>query len=52
MTLIPPVWLALLPAISAFQDSFDTACNVTGDGAMALMPEGLFNRSEGKVSQA
>lgn len=35
---------ALLLAIFALQDSFGTACNVTGDGALALMMEGLFNR--------
>ena len=47
-----PAGVALLLAIFALQDSFGTACNVTGDGAMALMLEGLFNRSKGKVSQA
>lgn len=36
--------VALLLAIFALQDSFGTACNVTGDGALALMLEGLFNR--------
>ena len=34
---------ALLLAIFALQDSFGTACNVTGDGALALMMEGIFN---------
>lgn len=34
----------LLIAIFALQDSFGTACNVTGDGALALMLEGMFNR--------
>lgn len=37
--------VALLLAIFALQDSFGTACNVTGDGALALMLEGLFNRN-------
>lgn len=34
---------ALLLAIFALQDSFGTACNVTGDGAIALMVDGIFN---------
>jgi Na+/H+-dicarboxylate symporter len=34
---------ALLMAIFALQDSFGTACNVTGDGAIALMVDGIFN---------
>ena len=37
------VSVALLLAIFALQDSFGTACNVTGDGAIALMIDGLFN---------
>lgn len=37
--------VALLLAIFALQDSFGTACNVTGDGALALIMEGLFNRN-------
>ena len=32
-------------AIFALQDSFGTACNVTGDGALAMMMEGIFNRN-------
>ncbi len=40
-----PAALALLLAIFALQDSFGTACNVTGDGALALMLEGIFNRN-------
>ena len=31
--------------IFALQDSFGTACNVTGDGALAMMMEGIFNRN-------
>ncbi len=38
--------VALLIAIFALQDSFGTACNITGDGALTLMLEGLFNRNE------
>ena len=40
-----PNGVALLIAIFALQDSFGTACNVTGDGALTLMLEGLFNRN-------
>lgn len=36
--------VALLIAIFALQDSFGTACNVTGDGALTLILEGIFNR--------
>ena len=36
--------VALLIAIYALQDSFGTACNVTGDGALTLMLDGIFNR--------
>ncbi len=36
--------VALLIAIFALQDSFGTACNVTGDGALTLMLDGIFNR--------
>ncbi|KAL1110050.1 hypothetical protein AAG570_014055 [Ranatra chinensis] len=35
--------VGLLMAIFALQDSFGTACNVTGDGAIALMVDGIFN---------
>lgn len=40
-----PAGVALLLAIFALQDSFGTACNVTGDGALAMMVEGVFNRN-------
>lgn len=36
--------VALLLAVFALQDSFGTATNITGDGAIALMLEGLFNK--------
>lgn len=36
--------VALLMAIFALQDSFGTACNVTGDGALTLILDGTFNR--------
>ena len=35
---------ALMLSIFALQDSFGTACNVTGDGAIALMVTGLRKR--------
>jgi Na+/H+-dicarboxylate symporter len=46
-----PAGVALLLAVFALQDSFGTACNVTGDGALALMLEGLFNR-HGELNEA
>lgn len=38
--------VALLLSIFALQDSFGTACNVTGDGAIALMLTGLFKKEK------
>ncbi len=38
--------VALMLTVFALQDSFGTACNVTGDGALALMLEGLFGKKE------
>ena len=35
---------ALILTIFALQDSFGTACNVTADGALTLMPTGLANK--------
>ena len=32
-------------ALYIAMDSFGTACNVTGDGALAMMMEGIFNRN-------
>ncbi|QXM06435.1 dicarboxylate/amino acid:cation symporter [Crassaminicella indica] len=40
--------VGLLIAIFALQDSFGTACNITGDGALALMLRGLFYDKTGK----
>ncbi len=40
--------VALVLTIFAIQDSFGTACNVTGDGALALILNGLFRK---KVSE-
>lgn len=37
---------ALMLTIFALQDSFGTACNVTGDGALALMLTGIANRKK------
>lgn len=39
---------ALMLSIFALQDSFGTACNVTGDGAVALMVTGLFKKVPGR----
>ncbi len=36
----------LMLTIFALQDSFGTACNVTGDGALALIIQGIKNRSK------
>ena len=40
--------IGLLIAIFALQDSFGTACNVTGDGALSLMMEGIFGKDNEK----
>lgn len=40
--------VALLLTIFAVQDSFGTACNVTGDGALALILDGLFKKKRNK----
>ncbi|PID67170.1 MAG: dicarboxylate/amino acid:cation symporter [Fusobacteriales bacterium] len=37
---------ALILTIFALQDSFGTACNVTCDGALALILEGIFKRKK------
>lgn len=39
--------VGLLIAIFAIQDSFGTACNITGDGALALMLRGIFFDKDG-----
>lgn len=39
---------ALILSIFALQDSFGTACNITGDGAIALMVTGIFNKVPGR----
>ncbi|MDR1744400.1 MAG: dicarboxylate/amino acid:cation symporter [Planctomycetota bacterium] len=41
-----PSGTALLIAIFAIQDSFGTACNVTSDGALALIIEGIFGKKK------
>ena len=35
-------------SIFALQDSFGTACNVTSDGAIALMVTGIFKKVPGR----
>jgi len=37
---------ALMITIFALQDSFGTACNITGDGALALILNGIFKKKE------
>lgn len=41
--------IALMLTIFALQDSFGTACNITGDGALALILQGIFENKH-KVS--
>lgn len=38
--------VALLMSVFALQDSFGTACNITGDGAIALMVTGIFKNKD------
>ncbi len=40
--------VALILSIFALQDSFGTACNVTGDGALALIVTGWFHKVPGR----
>ena len=40
--------VGLLLAIFALQDSFGTACNILGDGALALILRGIFYDKEGQ----
>ena len=42
---------ALILSIFALQDSFGTACNITGDGAIALMVTGIFKREKAKQAK-
>ena len=37
---------ALMLTIFALQDSFGTACNITGDGAIALMLTGIYQKKQ------
>lgn len=39
---------ALMLSIFALQDSFGTACNITGDGAIALMVTGILKKVPGR----
>ncbi len=41
---------ALMLSIFALQDSFGTACNITGDGAIALMVTGIFKKVPKKTN--
>lgn len=42
--------VALMLTIFALQDSFGTACNITGDGAIALMLTGIFKNGSKNAS--
>ncbi|HLR21088.1 MAG TPA: dicarboxylate/amino acid:cation symporter [Tissierellaceae bacterium] len=44
--------VALLMSVFALQDSFGTACNIVGDGAIALMLTGLYGKDKTKESKA
>lgn len=41
--------VALLLSVFALQDSFGTACNIVGDGAIALMLTGLYKKDKAKA---
>lgn len=41
--------VALLLSVFALQDSFGTACNIVGDGAIALMLTGLHGKEKSKA---
>lgn len=41
---------ALIIALYIAMDSFGTACNVTGDGAIALVVDRFFNKGKGEVN--
>lgn len=40
--------IGLVMAIFALQDSFGTACNITGDGALALILQGIYKKDKEK----
>jgi Na+/H+-dicarboxylate symporter len=41
-----PSMLSLMIALYIAQDSFGTACNITGDGAIAVVVDTLFNKNK------
>lgn len=41
--------VALMLTIFALQDSFGTACNIVGDGAIALMLTGMYGKEKSKA---
>ncbi len=41
---------ALMIALYIAMDSFGTACNVTGDGALAIMMDRIFSRKRSAVA--
>lgn len=44
--------VALLMSVFALQDSFGTACNVVGDGAIALMLTGIYKKNPANKKKA
>lgn len=44
-----PSGVALMLTIFALQDSFGTACNIVGDGAIALMLTGMYGKDKVKA---
>ncbi len=44
--------VALLMSVFALQDSFGTACNIVGDGAIALMLTGIYKKNPAKKKVA
>lgn len=44
--------VALLISVFALQDSFGTACNIVGDGAIALMLTGIYKKNPTKKKNA
>ncbi|NLC04275.1 MAG: dicarboxylate/amino acid:cation symporter [Tissierellia bacterium] len=43
--------VALLMSVFALQDSFGTACNIVGDGAIALMLTGIYKKNPEKIAK-
>ena len=46
-----PIMLNLMIALYIAQDSFGTACNVTGDGAIAVFINSITGKNKAKVKE-